>query len=144
MKGTCSFMHSLTSMAFVLAAFVMVPSSAFTQQVSEDQAVEVMEEVVKVEVLVTSRFVGCPNELGARTEVFELRKTVSLADLDLRKVADVGELEKRIENTAEKSCKALSEINPIQLWSKADHRRCVREAIESTDSKIETLFAAIR
>ena len=144
MKGTCSFMHSLTFTAFVLAAFVMVPSSAFTQQVSEDQAVDVIEEIVKVEVLVTSRFVGRPNELGARTEVYELKKTVSFADLDLRKEADVGELEKRIENTAKESCKTLSEKYPISLSYQADHRRCVREAIESTDSKLETVFAAIR
>ena len=144
MKGTCSFMHSLTTTAFVLAAFVMVPSSAFTQQVSEDQAVEVIEEIVKVEVLVTSRFVGRPNELGARTEVFELKKTVRFADLDLRKEADVGELEKRIENTAKESCKMLSERHPIPLWSRADHRRCVGEAIESTDGEIEAVFAAIR
>ena len=144
MKGTCSFMHSLTFTAFVLAAFVMVPSSAFTQQVSEDQAVEVIEEIVKVEVLVTSRFVGRPNELGARTEVYELKKTVSFADLDLRKEADVGELEKRIENTAKETYKALSAMDPITLWYKADYRRCVREAIESTDSEIEIIFAAIR
>ena len=144
MKGTCSFMHSLTFTAFVLAAFVMVPSSAFTQQVSEDQAVEVIEEVVKVEVLVTSRFVGRPNDLGARTEVYELKKTVSFADLDLRKEADVGELEKRIENTAKESCKTLSEKHPISLPYKADHWRCVREAIESTDGEMETVFAAIR
>jgi len=137
-------MHSLTFTAFVLAAFVMVPSSAFTQQVSEDQAVEVIEEIVKVEVLVTSRFVGRPNDLGARTEVYELKKTVSFADLDLRKEADVGELEKRIENTAKESCKTLSKKYPILLSDPADHRRCVREAIESTDSKLETVFAAIR
>jgi len=122
----------------------MVPSSAFTQQVSEDQAVEVIEEVVKVEVLVTSRFVGSPNELGARTEVYELRKTVRFADLDLRKEADVGELEKRIEKIAKESCKTLSEKHPIPLWYEADHRRCVREAIESTDGEMETVFAAIR
>ena len=142
MKGTCSFMHSLTTTAFVLAAFVMVPSSAFTQQVSEDQAVEAIEEVVKVGVLITSRLVGRPNAIGARTEVFELKKTVSFADLDLRKEADVGKLEKRIENTAKESCKTLSQRHPIPLWYPADHQRCVREAIEST--KIETIFATIR
>ena len=144
MKGTCFFIHRLTFTAFVLVAFVMVPSSAFTQQVSEDQAVEVIEEIVKVEVLVTSRFVGRPNELGARTEVYELKKTVSFADLDLRKEADVNELNERIKSTAEESCKTLSETHPIQLWSPADHWRCVRGAIESTDAELETILVALR
>jgi len=122
----------------------MIPNSAFAQEVSEDQANEVIEEVVKVEVLVTSRFVGSPDERVGRTKVFELKRTVLLADLDLRKEADVNELNERIKSTAEESCKTLSETHPIQLWSPADHRRCVREAIENTDADLETILVSLQ
>jgi len=128
----------------VLAVLVTVPNSAFAQEVSEDQANEAIEEVVKVEVLVTSRFVGSPGERVGRTKVFELKRTVLLAGLDLRKEADVDQLNERIENTAEESCKTLSETHPIQLWSPADHWRCVRGAIESTDAELETILVALR
>ncbi len=129
--------------ALVLAAFAMAPDSTLAQQVSEDQAPEAVEEIVKVEVLVTSRFEGRPNELGARTEVFELRRTVSIADLDLRLAADVDELDRRIESTAKEACETLNEKRPIPKWDKYDLQRCVEDAIESTDQELQTIFAGM-
>jgi UrcA family protein len=143
MKTTLSIGHTVPFAALALAALVMAPNSAFAQQASEDQALEAVEEIVKVEVLVTSRFEGRPNELGARTEVFEVRRAVSFADLDLRLAADVDELDRRIESTAQEACETLEERHPLPMWRKGDRQRCIREAIESTDQELETIFAGM-
>ncbi len=63
MKRTRFFISSLPYTVFLLAAIVMVPSSVFAQEASENQTAEAIEEVIKVEGLVTSRHVGRPNEL---------------------------------------------------------------------------------
>ncbi len=144
MKRTRFFAHSIPFAALVLAAFVMVPGSAFTQEANEDKAVAAIEEVVKVESLVTSRIVMHPNKFGDRTKAFELRKAVSFADLDLQKESDIDELDRRIEDTAKESCKALSEVRRLPLWGKEDRRRCVREAIKSTDDELKIIFAGMQ
>ncbi len=144
MKRTRFFIHSIPFTALVLTAFVMVPGSAFTQEANEDEAVAAIEEVVKVESLVTSRLARHPSEFGVWTKVFELKKAVSFADLDLQKESDIDELDKRIEDAAKESCKALSETRRLPLWGDAAHRRCVREAIKSTDDELKTAFAAMQ
>ncbi len=143
MKTILVTKHATPFAALALAAFVVAPGSAFAQQAGKERASEAIEEVVKVEVVVTSRLVGRPNELGARIEVFELRQTVNFADLDLRLAADVDELDRRIENTAKEACEMLAEKHPIPLWDRADRQRCVKEAIASTDQELEMIFAAI-
>ena len=144
MEKTRFFIHSIPFTVLVLAVLVMLPNSAFAQEASEEQANEAIEEIVKVEVLVTSRFLGRHDERAAKTKIYELKRTVLFTDLDLRQESDVDKLNERIENTAEESCKTLSETHPVQLWSPADHRRCVREAIESTEADLETIFVALR
>ena len=102
-----------------------------------------IEEVVKIETALDRRLVGRQDEFGARTKIFELKRQVNFADLDLSSGTDVIELKSRIESTAMETCAELAEMRPIPLWEKADHQRCIKEAIERANDKLELIVAAL-
>jgi UrcA family protein len=141
-KSRC-FIYCATFTAFVLAGFFVIVDSAVAQEANDDQTSEVIEEIVKIEARIERRFVGRPNELGARTVNLEIKQGVSFADLDLSKYADVIEIKSRIESTATESCESLAEKYPILLSDPDDHQRCITEAIESTHDELETIIAAL-
>ncbi len=142
MKRTRFFQYCATFTALVLAGFVINADPAIAQQVNDDQTREVIEEIVKLEALIERRQVGHRSALGTWTEIIELRRQVSFADLDLSKVADVTELERRIEDTAKESCEQLAEMYPIPRSNSIDIRLCTKKAIESTSDELETVIAA--
>jgi UrcA family protein len=143
MKTTLSIENTVPFACLVVAALATAPNFGFAQQTSQDQALEEVEEIVKVEVAVTSRLVNGPSERVAQTQVFELRRTVDIADLDLQRAADVEELDRRIENTAKEACEMLYEKRPSPPWQ-ADRQQCISDAIKSTDQELEAIFAAIK
>lgn len=143
MNKTCLFKYCATFTTFFLAGIFISVNPTLAQEANDDQTREVIEEVVKIEALVERRLVGRPNALGARTEILELKRQVSFADLDLSKHADVIELKSRIEDTAKEACEELAEMYPIPLWDKADFRRCITGAIESANDDLDTMTAAL-
>lgn len=138
-----SFICRATLTAFVAVGYFIGADSAVAQEAKDDQTGEVIEEIVKFEAALDRRLVGRQNEFGARTKLFELKRQVNLADLDLSLDTDVIKLKSRIESTAKEACAELAEIRPIPLWGKADHRRCVTEAIESANDELELIVAAL-
>ena len=138
------FVYCTTFSAFVLAGFLVSVDPAVAQEANDDQTSEVIEEVFKIDATKERRFVRRPNELGARTKVFRIKRQVSVADLDLGNDADVIELNSRIENTATELCEELAEKHPTPVWDRGDLRRCIVEAIESTQDELETITAALQ
>jgi UrcA family protein len=138
-----SFIYHATFTALVAVGCFIGADSAIAQEANDDQTSEVMEEVVKFEAALDRRLVGRQNEFGARTKLFELKRQVKLADLDLSADTDVIKLKNRIESTAKEACAELAEIRPIPLWAKADHQRCITEAIESANDELELIVAAL-
>ena len=135
------FQYFATITAFVFAAFIVNTGPAIAQEANSDSTGEVIEEIVKMEALIERRMTGHRSAIGARTEVIELRRSVSFADLDLSKVADLAEFNSRIENTAKESCEKLARMFPLPISGPDDMRRCIREAIASTEDKLETVVA---
>lgn len=65
-----------------------------------------VEEVI-VEAPVVRRQVSARGPTGYTTEMIQLKRQVSYADLELTQESDGKELEKRIEMTAKAACEAL-------------------------------------
>jgi UrcA family protein len=96
------------------------------------EPVEEMEEIT-VEAPIVSRMVGGPAVIGAKTEVIELRRRVTYADLDLSKQADVIELETRIRAAAEESCEKLHDAIPWNPWDRQEIQRCTNQAVGGSE-----------
>ena len=137
------FRYCATLTGFVLAGFLVSANPTFAQEANDEQTAEVIEEVVKMEAQIERHFVGHRSALGTRTEVLEIRQAVSFADLDLSKGTDVTKLNARIKGAAEELCDEIADRHPIPVWGKDDLRRCVRDAIESTDDELEAIIAAL-
>jgi len=131
--------------ALAVTGLIANAGAVMAQQASDDQTGQAIEEIVKVEAQLQHRFDGPPSATGSRTEIFELKRQVSFADLDLRKAADVAALKKRIEVTAKESCEELARINPMPAWNSADIQRCARKAVASANDGLEAalLVAAV-
>lgn len=131
-KLTISFV-SATVLTLAAIGLVFKADSAVAQQDSE-----VMEEVV-VEAPMTVRQVEKTN-IGVKTELIELKRRVSYADLDLSKHADVLEFETRVEAVSKESCEKLSDMFPLGVA--AETRRCIKKAISSVEEQVQAAIAA--
>ncbi len=140
MKKNRFFVYCATFAALVATGFIIKTDPAIAQQASEEQTSEEVQELILVEAPIERRKVGRADAIGARTEIIELRRQVSFADLDLSKHADVTELEKRIETTAKESCEKLDEMYPLATPDSI--RRCTESAIKSTEEKVQAAIAA--
>jgi len=138
-KKDHSFVYCATFAALVAIGFVLKTDPVIAQQVDEE-----IEEVVVIEAPIVRRHAERTAASGMRTEIIELRRRVSYADLDLSKHADVIELEKRIETTAKEACEKLDEMFPIPPSDIADIRRCTRKAIEGTEEEVQAAIAAAK
>ena len=143
MNKNGAFMYFAACIAFILATLFVSADSTFAQKANDNQTNEPIEEIVKIEAAVERRIVGRPNELGARTEVLELRRQVSFADLDLREEENVVELKSRVADTAKESCEELADRHPIPAWGASDIRRCIAEAVEGANADVEEIVAAL-
>jgi UrcA family protein len=76
------------------------------------------------------------------SEIVELKRPVSFADLDLADSADVMELDTRIKATAEDACEMLAEMFPFDATGKAEIHRCMKRAIASALDQKERAIAA--
>ena len=95
--------YCATFLALTATGFVINSNPAVAQQTGDET-----EEFIVVEAPIEHHQVVGRTANGAKTEIIELTRQVSYADLDLRKYADVTEMETRIEASANESCEKLS------------------------------------
>ena len=110
------------------------------QEDDESDSVAAIEEV-RVEAPVVTRKVTARGPMGYTTEVIQLRRQVSYADLDLSDERDIEEFEKRIEMTAKEACESLKELFRKGQKNAGDVYRCTKHAIEISEKEFESLVA---
>lgn len=134
---TFSFRHAHALVALT-GLLVLAPASALT-----DEKNRTMEEiVVQAPISVQREAMQGPGDPTIKTEVVELKRQVYIGDLDLSQYADVVELESRIEQVAQDSCKKLDEMFPLSDPRTKDAKRCVDRAIKSALAEKEAAIAA--
>jgi UrcA family protein len=117
--------------------FLLIPPAAADEPVADPG------ETIVVEAPIVRRTAeGRPLPFGTRSEIVELSRTVSFADLDLSKQADVAELKERIEAVARENCDKLSTMFREADADHRDLRRCEQQAIERAQAKLDTIAAA--
>lgn len=117
--------------------FLPVPPAAADETVADPA------ETIIVEAPIVRRAAeGRPLPFGTQSEIVELSRTVSFADLDLSKPADVAELQQRIEAVARENCDKLSRMFREADADNRDLRRCERQAIERAHDQLDRIVAA--
>lgn len=130
-KLTFSFV-SAALLALAATALVFKTDPAIAQQAAE----EVIEEIVVQAPAVVTRRVRVGRQ---QYEIWESRRSVSYADLDLKLQKDVAELEARIDATAREVCEELADMFP-QL--RRPEPGCIRDAVNSTKEEMQEAIAA--
>ncbi len=136
MKRNIIFANGAALTALVAAGFMTNTDPAVAQPTDQDA-----DEVVVVEAPIQRQTVGRAAATGARTEIIELSRQVSFADLDLTKHADVMELEKRIEATAKEACAKLDEMFPLAPSDPGDQWRCTKRAVASAQDQLQAAIS---
>lgn len=135
MKGNPHFLYS-TSIAALLAIIgTFGANPVLAQQAGSNTLREV---VVKAKPVTYER----TDAMGRVTETVTLERHVSYADLDLRKHADVVELNNRIKTNAKEACKEVDKMHPIDRWTNAEMQHCIKRAIESANAGLKEAIAA--
>ena len=76
---------------------------------------------------------------GGEVEQISLTRRVDVSDLDLRRHADVVELEKRVGDMARESCGWLAEMFPIEH---PDTQRCASDATKDAMAQAQEAISA--
>src|SRR5262245_19301258 len=76
------------------------------------------------------------------SDTISLSQAVNYADLDLSKPADVAELEKRVNKTAQDVCRKLNARYPRTVHQFYDDRNCVKDASEQGMAAARRAMAA--
>ncbi len=121
---------------------LVVANAALAQQEDEEreEGQAQLEEMIVIEApRVVRQQVGRSPTTGAPVELISLSRRVSYADLDLQMHADVMELERRINDTAEEACMQLAELYPL---GDTDMPTCVRQAVAGAMEQAEEAIAA--
>ena len=129
---TFSFISAAIS-ALAAAGLVTQAGPAFAEETTD-----VIEEVI-IEAPISVRRIERGSGVS-NTEVIELKRRVSYADLDLSKHVDVVELEKRVETVSNESCDKLYSMFP--LGSVVDRKRCIRESIDGAEEQVQAAIVA--
>lgn len=112
--------------------------TAVTAQAQQSR--EPLEEIIILEAPAVVRYPEKRSPIGAPSEVVELTRRVSYADLDLGQTSDVNMLENRIDVTAKETCRDLSEM--FAPYMSADETRtCERRAIADAMEQVEMAVA---
>jgi len=142
MFGNKSLVTGATVTVFILAmGYLLLANPVLAQDDDEGKSAAAIEEV-RVEAPVVTRKVTARGMAGYTTEVIQLRRRVSYADLDLTDEMDVEEFEKRLEMAAREACETLKELFPRGQKNAGDVYRCTRHAIENSEKEFESLVAA--
>lgn len=124
-----SSLGTFGSVAAIAYATAVGPASA-------QQQTRVLEQVTVVAPRLVRHTERTPT--GAANELVSLTRRVSIGDLDLTKYADVMELEKRINETAEEACDYLAEMFPL---ASPDTPDCVRRAVDGAMAQAHEAIA---
>jgi UrcA family protein len=80
---------------------------------------------------------------GAPIEEVSLTRRVYVGDLDLRRVADNNELDRRIDLTAREACDQLNRLYPADMYpAAANDRDCVKSAIHDAMLQKQTFISS--
>ncbi len=134
-------MNPRLTFSFISAAISALAAAGLVTQAGQafaEETTDVMEEVV-IEAPISVRRIERGSGVS-NTEVIELKRRVSYADLDLSKYVDVVELEKRVETVSNESCDKLHSMFP--LGSVADRKRCIKESIDSAEEQVQAAIVA--
>lgn len=123
-----------------VTAIMLPTNTVHAQQADEQEAGDVVQEVV-VEAPVLQRKVTARGPNGYTTEVVQLKRHVSYADLDLSKESDVRVFHERIEMTAREACEALGATFRKGQKDAGDVYRCTKQAIENIEEEFDSLVA---
>ena len=132
---------SVCSVMLATTGLLVWTGAAAAQQTGEKKAGEAIEEVV-VEAPVVRRKVAATSPTGYTTEMIQLRRQVSFADLDLTDENDVKTLEERIETTAKEACQALDDMLDRDKQDPTDVFRCTKQATKDAKKELEAVVAA--
>ncbi len=136
-----SHVPSVCSAFLVAAGLLAWAGAAGAQEAGEKKASAAIEEVV-VEAPVVRRKVAATSPTGYTTEMIQLKRQVTFADLDLTDDGDVKELEARIETTAKEACQALDDMLDRDKQDPTDVFRCTKQAIKDAKEELEAVVAA--
>lgn len=117
-----------TSLIIAVSGLFLAADLAVAQEFTEEVVVR-----TKIDRSGTKSSLGA----GATTEIIELNRYVSFADLDLGKKADVDKLDARIEAIAKESCQKLSEMFPLNRSDMMEIDLCVKRAVTSVNKPKE-------
>ena len=132
---------SVCSALLVSTGLLAGTGAAAAQDTGEKKAGEAIEEVI-VEAPVVRRKVAATSPTGYTTEMIQLRRQVTFADLDLTDESDVKTLEERIETTAKEACEALDDMLDRDKQDPTDVFRCTKQAIKDAEKELEAVVAA--
>ena len=132
---------SVCSVLLITTGSLTWTGTVVAQEAGEKKASGAIEEVV-VEAPVVSRKVAATSPTGYTTEMIQLRRQVTFADLDLTDDSDVKELEGRIETTAQEACEALDDMLDRDKQDPTDVFRCTKQAIKNARKELEAAVAA--
>ncbi len=80
---------------------------------------------------------------GAPIEEVSLSRIVYVGDLDLRRVADVKELDRRINVTAKEACEQLNRLYPVENYPvTSTDRDCFKAAVHDAMEQKETFISS--
>lgn len=132
---------SVCSVSLVATGLLMWTGAVAAQETGEKKASGAIEEVV-VEAPVVRRKVAATSPSGYTTEMIQLRREVTFADLDLTDESDVKKFEERIETTAKEACEALDDMLDRDKQDPTDVFRCTKQAIKDVKKEFEAAVAA--
>jgi UrcA family protein len=132
----------LTLSALLPAAAVLATGAVVTPAQAQGDETEVIEEIVVVRAPIERRTVEPAGPGQPKTEVIELSRQVSFADLDLTRHKDVEQLRGRIQETAERACERLNQMFPVTRDGVQGTARCVKRAVADAEKQLETAIEA--
>ena len=132
---------SVSSALLVATGLLTWTGAAAAQETGEKEVSGAIEEVV-VEAPVVSRKVAATSPTGYTTEMIQLRRQVTFADLDLTDESDVKVLEERIETTAREACQALDDMLDRDKQDQTDVFRSTKQAVKGAKEEFEAVVAA--
>jgi len=132
----------LTLSALLPAAAVLATGAVMTPAYAQGDEADVIEEIVVVRAPIERRTVEPAGPGQPTTEVIELSRQVSFADLDLARHKDVEQLRGRIRETAERACERLNQMFPVTREGVQGTARCVKRAVADAEKQLETALEA--
>ena len=134
--------HRYLSLSALLpAAAVLATGAGVAPAYAQGDEGDVIEEIVVVRAPIERRTIDTAGPGRPQTEVIELSRQVSFADLDLARHKDVEQLRGRIQKTAEQACERLNQMFPVTREGVQGTARCVKRAVADAEKQLEAAIA---